>query len=162
MKAFRTFLSVLVLLTSLISYAGERYPTGPNPQVTPGDVCADSPVRRYPENIVYCERNVDSRLKQEIIREYDEKFGYEIRQMNRMDFKIDHYIPLSIGGANTKENLWPQHKSVFEVTDPLEHLLSEKIKTASITQAEAIRVIKDAKNNLHKVPELIEYVESLK
>jgi hypothetical protein len=118
-------------------------------------------VRRYPENIIYCERNVDTHLKQQIIREYDEKFGYEIRQMNRMDFKIDHYIPLSIGGANNKENLWPQHKSVFEVTDPLEHLLSEKIKIGAITQVEAVRVIKDAKNNLDKVPELIEYVQSL-
>lgn len=160
MKAIRSLFFVLVLVVSQLSLA-EKFPTGPNPSMTPGSLCDHSDIRRYPEGIVYCERNVETNLKKEIIKKYDEELGFEIRQMNRGDFKIDHYIPLSIGGSNNPDNLWPQHKSVFTVTDPLEHELSAKISEAKITQAEAIRVIREAKNNLGRVPELLDYVRGL-
>jgi hypothetical protein len=149
-----------VLLFSLQIWAGEAYPVGPNPQVTPGSLCP-SGVKRYPEGITYCERNVKKHTKDAIIRQYDEQFGFHIRQMNRQDFKIDHFIPLSIGGSNDESNLWPQHKSVFSVTDPLEDVLFAKISTGKIKQAEAIRVIREAKLNLGRVPELIHYVSGL-
>ncbi|MBY0555034.1 HNH endonuclease [bacterium] len=161
LKSFRSFVFVLALVSSVLVSASDKFPMGPNPNMTPGSICEDSPVRRYPENIVYCERDVDTNLKKQIIKEYDEELGFSIRQMSRNDFKIDHFIPLSIGGSNSKSNLWPQHKSVYEVTDPLEHLLSEKIVAGLIKQADAIRVIREAKLNLGRVPELIHYVEGL-
>lgn len=160
---FKSVLSLvlgLILVTST-ALAGERFPTEPIESVTPGSLCEDSPIRRYPEGIVYCERDVDTQLKRDIIKMYDERFGFSIRQMNRMDFKIDHFIPLSLGGSNDIENLWPQHKSVYEVTDELEHLLSRKISSGAIKQVEAVRVIKEAKHNLDRVPELMHYVEGL-
>ena len=161
MKVIKSFVLAVFLFTSLLSNAAEKFPDGPNLTTTPGAICDSSPVKRYPEGITYCERNVSTQTKIELIRMYDEQFGYQIRQMNRQDFKIDHFIPLSIGGSNSKENLWPQHKSVYGVTDPLEQLLSDKIIQAKIKQVEAIRVIKEAKLNLGRVPELVDYVKGL-
>lgn len=161
MKAIRSCLLVLVIAFGQFAVSSDQFPTGPNPTTTPGDVCVDSGVKRYPEQIDYCERNVSSDLKKELIKSYDEKFGYQIEQMNRQDFKIDHFIPLSIGGSNSEKNLWPQHKSVYTVTDPLELVLSQKISAGRIKQAEAIRVIKEGKLNLGRVPDLMQYVNSL-
>ena len=157
----KSFLASVVLFLSIVSLAS-GFPEGPNLVSTPGTVCEGSPVRRYPENIVYCERNVDTKLKNEIIKMYDTELGFSIGSMSRGDFKIDHFIPLSIGGSNSKSNLWPQHKSVYIITDPLEQELSTKISEGHIKQAEAIRVIREAKLNLSHIPELIDYVHSIK
>lgn len=161
MKSFQSLVLVLTLVISSFSFANDRYPRMPVESVTPGDLCTNSPTHRYPENIVYCERNVDTQLKNQIIRMYDEQFGYQIRQMNRGDFKIDHFIPLSIGGSNSIKNLWPQHKSVYVITDELEHLLFQKISEGRIKQDEAIRVIREGKTNLDRVPELMHYVQAM-
>lgn len=160
-KALRSMFVVATLLVSTFAWSEERYPVGPNPNMTPGAICENSKTRRYPEGIVYCERNVSTADKNAIIKAYDEQLGYQIREMDRQEFKIDHFIPLSIGGSNSKENLWPQHRSVYTITDPLETVLFAKISVAAITQAEAIRVIREAKLNLDRVPELIDYVEGL-
>lgn len=125
-----------------------RFPTEPNAEVTPGALCQHADEYRYPEHIAYCKRDVDSSTKRSIIKEYDDKFGYNIERMNRADFKIDHFIPLSVGGANERENLWPQHESVYVYTDPVESTLSELMIHAKITQAEAIETIKYAKFHL--------------
>ncbi len=161
LKSFRSLVIVLAVFVSSFGLASDKYPTQPVDSMTPGALCESSPVRRYPENIVYCDRNVDSQLKNEIIKQYDEKFGYSIRQMSRGDFKIDHLIPLSIGGSNSIENLWPQHKSVYAVTDNLELILFQKISVGKIKQADAVRVILEAKHNLGRVPELVDYVNGL-
>ncbi|MNT67943.1 hypothetical protein D3C72_2061270 [compost metagenome] len=81
--------------------------------------------------------------------------------MNRMDFKIDHYIPLCMGGANDVENLWPQHKSIYAITDPLEPLLCEKMADGRLLQKDAINYIKAAKANLDQVPAIIRQVQGL-
>lgn len=160
-KALRSMFVAASLLISAFALAEERYPVGPNPNMTPGATCENSKTHRYPENIVYCERNVSTADKRAIIKAYDDQLGYSIQQMDRQEFKIDHFIPLSIGGSNSKDNLWPQHRSVFTITDPLETVLFEKISVGAITQADAIRVVREAKLNLDRVPELIDYVESL-
>lgn len=149
------------MLTVSAVHAEDRFPIGPNPTMTPGDTCKDSPVRRYPERIVYCPRDVDSSLKAEIIRDYDRQLGYKIQTMSRGDFKIDHFIPLSMGGSNDRTNLWPQHRSIYQQTDMLEGMLSDKISQGRIKQDEAIRVIREAKNNLGRVAELMHYVGTL-
>lgn len=161
MKALRLTFVFVTLLLSLFVSAGDQFPVGPNPNLTPGAVCQNSNTRRYKENIIYCERNVSTQTKREIIKMYDDQLGFQVGQMNRTDFKIDHFIPLSIGGSNSVDNLWPQHKSVFDLTDPLETELSVKIVAGLILQADAIRVIREAKLNLDRVPELLDYVQSL-
>ncbi len=161
MKLVHSFFVGLVLSLSVLVHASDKYPTMPDASLTPGAICEDSDVHRYPENIVYCDRDVDTKLKNEIIRQYDEQLGFSIRTISRGEFKIDHFIPLSIGGSNSRDNLWPQHRTVYTQTDPLEHMLFERIKEGRIKQQDAIRVIREAKLNLGRVPELIDYVEAL-
>ncbi len=132
----------------------DSFPQGPVESVTPGQTCQDPDEYRYPENIAYCERNVSSSTKNQIIRDYDAQFDFTIGQMPRSEFKIDHYIPLCMGGANAVKNLWPQHKTVYEVTDPLEQKLCQLMSMGRLQQVEAIRMIKRVKNHLDEAPEM--------
>jgi hypothetical protein len=128
-----------------------RFPLGPDHSVTPGETCQKADTLRYPEKIPYCSRDVSSSEKNAIIRHYDKTFGYQIGSMNRSDFKIDHYIPLCMGGSNSSKNLWPQHKSVYEKTDPLEQKLCELMSAGKLLQKDAMEKIRRAKNNLDQV-----------
>ncbi len=161
MKAVQSLLVAFVLLLSSFALAGANFPVGPNPTLTPGSLCTSPTSQRYPEHINYCERDVASDLKNQIIQTYDQQLGFHIGSMDRGDFKIDHFIPLSIGGSNESTNLWPQHKSIYGVTDQLEQLLSNKISAGRIKQADAVRVIREAKLNLGRVPDLVHYVNGL-
>ncbi len=123
----------------------DRYPSGPEISITPGDLCQKPDEYRYPEQIPYCRRSVSSSLKNSIIRKYDLSFGYSIQKMPRNEFKIDHLIPLCMGGSNDVRNLWPQHQSVYERTDPIEQSLCIQLERAEITQQEAIHHILQVK-----------------
>ena len=138
----------------------EKYPNGPDAEMTPGKLCVNGKTR-YAQQIIYCERSVSSGEKNAIIADYDQELGYKIRTMNRMDFKIDHFIPLSIGGSNDVENLWPQHKSVYAYSDKLELLLFQAMEADKIKQMDAIRVIKECKTELTKCSSLEDYVSGL-
>lgn len=153
-------LFVLSFLFQSMAFASGSYPDGPELKSTPGTLCLKGK-KRYPENITYCERDVSTDLKKQIIKNYDEQFGYNIQKMPRAEFKIDHFIPLSIGGSNEITNLWPQHHSVYDVTDPVEHLLGQKIAEAKVKQEEAIRLIREVKINLSKAPEVMRYLHGL-
>ena len=80
--------------------------------------------------------------------------------MDRMKFKIDHFIPLCMGGSNDKSNLWPQHESVYKITDPLEPAMCNKMAEGKLLQAEAIDLIKYAKQHLDEVPRILREIES--
>lgn len=135
------------------------YPQAPHPNVTPGDIC-DTPSRyRYPEHIAYCDRAVTPTIKWKVIREYDEKFGYAIQEMNRNDFKIDHMIPLCMGGSNSEQNLWPQHKSVYEITDPLEYGLCNLMASGNMMQEEALYWIRLVKFDLSQATEVHDRID---
>lgn len=152
----------LISLVSLSSFAGSdgNFPKGPDANLTPGAVCTHPTEHRYPENIDYCERDVDSMTKKAIFVQYDQ-LGFRTRSMNRMDFKIDHFIPLCMGGANDVENLWPQHKSIYNITDPLEPLLCEKMAAGRLLQKDAINYIRNAKTHLDQVPAIMREVQGL-
>ncbi len=149
-----------IFLSSLLDYQ-DRYPTQPDTELTPGGMCLNPDRLRYPEQIPYCERDVDSSLKKEIIRTYDRELGYEIGQMNRQDFKIDHFIPLSLGGSNTEENLWPQHKSVYVHTDNIEGLLHQALERALLKQAEAVEKMRHVKFNLNEADAMEQELRNL-
>lgn len=133
-----------------------RYPQFPDTAVTPGALCDRPNTHRYPENIAYCERNVSTATKRSIIREYDERLGYSIGSMDRMEFKIDHFFPLCMGGSNDRVNLWPQHKTVYVITDPLEPKICDLMASGDIQQQEAMDVVRRAKFNLDQVSAIMD------
>ncbi len=163
-KAFARNVFATVLLTVTLgqaAFAGGPYPLNPDSSMTPGELCQFATRKRYPENIKYCERDVDPDTKWAVIKLYVQKGGYNINPGNRMQFKIDHYIPLCMGGSNDVKNLWPQHQRVYELTDPMEPLLCEKMSMGKIKQAEAIMLIKKGKNDFKEIRGILAYVSRL-
>ena len=158
--------SVLVLLSTVTALsapvqANGRFPTQPDGILTPGELCSHPDARRYPERIAYCNRDVASDLKKDIIDTYDKARGFQIGDMPRAQFKIDHYIPLCAGGSNDRDNLWPQHESVYTITDPLEALICQKMSEGKLKQVDAVATIKKGKANLDQVPEIISQLNKL-
>lgn len=156
-----TVLFAVLLAAQSVFSSEAAFPKNPDAELTPGELCTRPSTYRYPERIPYCERHVDVGLKKAVIREYDQDLGYRIRSLPRKQFKIDHYIPLCMGGSNDAENLWPQHESVYRITDRLEGLLCEKMAEGVLTQAHAVDMIKRAKNNLNEVPRILDEANSL-
>jgi hypothetical protein len=152
---------VSIFSTSTFAYspAGD-FPRGPDEVLTPGVPCDHADSYRYPEKVPYCNRNVSTDLKKAIFVAYDQ-LGFRTTQMQRADFKIDHYIPLCMGGGNDGKNLWPQHKTVYAVTDPLEPLLCDKMAAGHLTQKKAIEYITYGKKHLDEIPRIIAEVNSL-
>ncbi len=159
------FAGLFVVLSVFSAEARTRsqgFPLKPDSQVTPGDLCQRPTARRYPEGINYCERDVESETKRMVIEVYQSKLGYNIMGNGRANFKIDHYIPLCMGGSNEPKNLWPQHKSVYMQTDPLEPLLCEKMASGSLRQQDAVKLIIRAKNDFSQIPAVMKYVSGLR
>lgn len=160
----KTIVLTLTLLFT-ISFSGtinaSDFPRGPELSITPGKICDHPSSYRYPEQIPYCVRDVTYQTKEVIIKEYDQKFNYRIEYLNRTDFKIDHFIPLCAGGSNDIVNLWPQHRSVYEITDPLEPIICAKMALGKLKQKEAIALITEAKTNLSRTAQIIQYVSGL-
>jgi len=138
----------------------DDYPQTPDSDYTPGELCPEADYLRYPEQIRYCKRNVSRDTKQEVIAMYDDDLGYSVGSMPRSLFKVDHYIPLCAGGANTEKNLWPQHKSVYKITDPLEPKVCELMSLGGITQAEVVDLVNLAKHDLERAPQVIRDLDS--
>lgn len=148
-----------VLLVSSLAYGMERFPRHPDPNLTPGVLCQSPDSHRYPEGIKYCERRVSSSTKGDVFRMYDQ-MGYRTREMKRQNFKIDHFIPLCMGGGNEVKNLWPQHVSVYNITDHFEAELCELMAEGKLLQREAIELITRVKRDLSKADEVEEAIRS--
>ncbi len=159
---FASLFVVLSVISAQARSTAQGFPIKPDPQVTPGDLCQRPTARRYPEGINYCERDVMSETKRAVIEVYQSKLGYNIMGNGRANFKIDHYIPLCMGGSNEPKNLWPQHVSVYTQTDPLEPLLCEKMASGSLRQKEAVALIMRAKNDFSQIPAVMKYASSLR
>jgi hypothetical protein len=111
--------------------------------MTTGSTCTTSDPDfdrlRYGEQIPYCARNV-SREEKALIYE-----AYGVPSRCRKEYTIDHFIPLSLGGTNHRDNLWPEAKSIKALRQDLELDLYKKMSQGQVTQAEAIKIIVDAK-----------------
>ncbi|MFL5785531.1 MAG: hypothetical protein ACJ76H_13025 [Bacteriovoracaceae bacterium] len=141
-------LLLLSFFVSLSAFATmPDFPQGPDARLTTGSLCDMPTEYRYPEHIAYCERNVDTSTKNDIFVAY-RKLGYRLPSQTRADYKIDHYIPLCMGGANHTNNLWPQHVTIYKQTDSLEEAICAKMNEGKIHQADAVKMMKAVKNNL--------------
>lgn len=157
-------LGFALIALSLSAYADDqssKFPQGPDAHITPGSLCETPDSFRYPERIKYCSRAVDGDRKVQIIRTYDSQLGFAIQQMPRSDFKIDHLIPLCAGGSNQNDNLWPQHKSVYAVTDPFEPALCDLMAAGKLKQSEVVDLVLDLKHDLTHAPALRAKLRSL-
>ncbi len=137
------------------------FPIGPNPELTPGSLCDRPDSRRYDEQIPYCDRDVSSQLKNEIFDNYRNRLGFTLDPKTRSSYKIDHFFPLCAGGSNEESNLWPQHVSVYTITDPLEGVGCDKMKAGKILQKDLIALIKKAKYNLSEAPAILKNLQAL-
>ncbi len=130
---------------SFINVEASAFPFTPDNTRTNGSVCStqdrDYSEHRYPENIPYCRRSVSSGDKDKIYRDYG------VPQKCRKEYTIDHFIPLSIGGTNRIDNLWPEPKVIKQLRKDLEIDLFKALSKGQITQQEAIERIRDAKFN---------------
>lgn len=160
-NAFKITLALLITLALADKISAQDFPKGPELSETPGKLCELKVKYRYPEKIAYCERDVSYETKEMIIKEYDQKFDYSIERLPRGEFKIDHLIPLCAGGSNDITNLWPQHKSVYAITDPLEPVICSKMAQGRLKQADAVSLIIEAKTHLDRTKKIIDYVSRL-
>ena len=138
----------------------KQYPVRPDAELTPGGVCTTPDERRYPEHVAYCERDVESDLKRDIFVQYDRKLGYQTTHMSRSLFKIDHLIPLCLGGSNNRSNLWPQHRTIYELTDPIEPYLCGLLGRGVLKQAEAIDIIREVKQSPETAKQALRSLEA--
>lgn len=130
----------LLLLVCSLAFS---YPEIPDENMTPGDLCTVSNPHfkefRYEEQIPYCNRRVSSSKKRYIYEQYD------IPEYERREYTIDHLIPLSIGGSNSDENLWPEHKEVKALRPQLEWEVYTAVREGDMTQDEAVEIVLEAK-----------------
>lgn len=157
----RALLLLATVSLSFSTFARSTYPKGPDARLTPGTYCENPDSHRYPEKIPYCSRNVDKSTKWRVIENYNKQLGYNIEPGDRHQFKIDHLIPLCAGGSNQISNLWPQHQSVYNLTDDLEGLACEKMASGDLLQERAVELLMRAKNHLEEVDEVREILKSL-
>lgn len=113
-------------------------PLLPDPALTPGAVLTTDAARICKPDYSKSVRHTSLALKKEIYREY----GLEWQPGH---YEIDHLIPLGIGGADTRENLWPQshytHIWNADRKDRLEWKLHVLVCARQIDVAEAQRAI---------------------
>jgi hypothetical protein len=85
-----TFALLLTLAVVLPAQAGDDQL--PNPKLTPGKIARTDKDRKG--------------VTEEMERHLFDR--YHIPWRRRPEFKVDHLIPIELGGADVMENLWPQ------------------------------------------------------
>ena len=133
----------IFLFLSLFCTVAFSYPMTPDKGTTPGSLCTDDDPHfeeyRYAEQIPYCRRSVGKSRKNYVYELYD------IPSNERRSYTIDHMVPLSIGGSNHVNNLWPEHKDVKKLRPNLEYQVFLALKRGQINQYQALQMIYRAK-----------------
>ena len=121
------FIYIAVIITSLMAAQNGRAEDLllPNPKLTPGKIA-----RRDKD-----QHGVSVAMEQKVFKRY------RVPWTRRAEFKIDHLIPLELGGADHVENLWPQNLRVkpygVERKELLTRCLLLRIAEGRITLAQA-------------------------
>lgn len=129
MKLF--LLAVFMMLTPFNSIAHLK----PNPAFTPGVICTrddpDFKEVRYIDDTVICKRHVTIEQRKFVASLYNIPWS-EVH-----NYEFDHYIPLSLGGSNSSQNLWYQPWPEAHKKDALIFMLYQQLSKEKLTQAEA-------------------------
>ena len=143
----RGLVVLLISISASVAWAtgDDEVPLKPNPELTSGDYCTpqdkDFIGYRYEEKIPFCQRNVSRELKAQIYEDYD------VDPNCRFNYTVDHFIPLSMGGSNQPENLWPEHKEIKATRQNLEQDVYTRLARGEISQKQAVMAIVRAKMN---------------
>jgi hypothetical protein len=115
-------LSVVFVMTAKVSAQEALLP---NPKLTPGRIAGRAKDRG----------GVTLKMEKKVFSRY------RLPWPRRAEFKIDHLIPLELGGADTIDNLWPQNLRTkpygADRKELLTEVLLEQIRTGQITIAQA-------------------------
>lgn len=126
----------LLVSLFLVPSLAFSFPTAPNPAVTFPTYCQkgekDFKMVKYGD-VAICNRNVTIATKKKVYS------LYSIPVNERVDYTIDHLVPLSLGGSNKITNLWPQHKSITSA--PLEYKVFNDLESGVITYKEAVNIV---------------------
>jgi hypothetical protein len=119
----KLFLAVLVF--AIASTVTAQDALLPNPKLTPGRIAKRDKDRG----------GVTLKMEQKVFARY------RLPWSRRAEFKIDHLIPVELGGADTIDNLWPQSLRIkpygADRKELLTELLLEAIRAGRMTIAQA-------------------------
>jgi hypothetical protein len=125
----KLFLAVVILTIGATTLAQDALL--PNPKLTPGRIAERDKDRG----------GVTLKMEQKIFARY------RLPWARRAEFKIDHLIPLELGGADTIDNLWPQSLRAkpygADRKELLTEILLERIRTGRMTIAQAQEQIRN-------------------
>jgi hypothetical protein len=125
-----------VLLSAYVAFADD--PIRPNPRLTPGAVLTTDVSLICAPGYTKTVRHTSGELKHAIYREY-------AIDPNRGHYEIDHLIPLEVGGADVRENLWPESWDTqpwnAHTKDRLENFLHEQVCAGRMRIEDAQREI---------------------
>ena len=113
-------------------------PILPDPKLTPGAVLTNDAATICQPGYSKSVRHTSGQLKHQIYVEYGiaKDTGH---------YEIDHLIPLGIGGADTRENLWPESHDTkpwnADVKDRLENYLHVEVCAGHIAVQVAQKAI---------------------
>jgi hypothetical protein len=97
----------------------------PNPKLTPGRIAERTKDRG----------GVTAKMEQKVFARY------RVPWSRRAEFKVDHLIPIELGGADTIDNLWPQSLRMkpygADRKELLAELFLERIRSGRMTIAQA-------------------------
>jgi hypothetical protein len=118
------FISLSVFFLGMAQGFAQDSPL-PNPKLTPGKIAEHDKDRG----------GVTVQMEQKVFARY------RIPWSRRPQFKVDHLIPLELGGADTIDNLWPQSLRTRPYDADRKELLAEvllqRIRTGRMTLAQA-------------------------
>jgi hypothetical protein len=113
--------SVGLLAITAPAYAAD--PIRPDPNLTPGAVLTTDLTKICQPGYTKTVRHTSGKLKHRIYIEY----GIQPQEEH---YEIDHLIPLELGGADVRANLWPESYDTqpwnAHVKDRLENFLHEE------------------------------------
>jgi hypothetical protein len=89
----------------------------PNASTTPGAIASSNPAVVCQYGYAQAHRDVPYSVRDRVYNEYGIPRGH------RKGLRIDHLVPLEIGGANDVRNLWPQSLGDSKRKDEVEDAL---------------------------------------
>jgi hypothetical protein len=108
-----TCFALLFIAIALVGNVRAEDASLPNPKLTPGRVARGDEDRR----------GVTEQMERKVFARYHLPWN------RRAQFKIDHLVPLELGGADTIDNLWPQSLRIRPYGTDRKELLTEVLQS---------------------------------